>query len=116
MKKPLLGLLFAAFLTPLVSGQSTSHAKWSDDHTIVVSNLPDAGHSVSLPVTSQIRELPADLKATCEKMSNDLATWQLNETGTEILITPNRALYPQWTSKDWERYFNRTAGVYLLKR
>jgi len=116
MQKYLLWLFFTVLLSLHGSAQNNSlPAKWTDDQKVVLDNLPATGQSVLLPLRADLTLQPQELKATCEKMSDELSTWKMAEDGASFVIVLGRDFYPQWTQKDWEVYLNRLLKVYFPK-
>lgn len=83
MQKYLLWLFCTVMLSlPGLAQTNSLPAKWTEDQKAVLEDLPATGQSVLLPLRTDIKMQPQELKATCEKMSNEISTWKMADDGT----------------------------------
>jgi hypothetical protein len=116
MQRLFLLLLVAALLPAIAIAQSqTVTAKWTAEQRIVLSELPSQGQPVEMATPASRLDKPDELRTVCAQMNTEIATWAPSDDGKKILITLNRALYPDWDKETWQLHLTRAAGVYLVK-
>jgi hypothetical protein len=90
-------------------------ASWTEDQKVVLNALPVTGQTISLPITTELKQKFPDLINICEKMKTHIVQWEVSDDGSAFIVTLDRNAYPQWGQKDWQFYLNRLVNSYLPK-